>query len=204
MAYSFVSASSQSISAASAVLTSYPLTISALTRVTSAASTYRHIGIVDASAANRLATFTLASGEVRAFAVDASNAQGSVRGTYSDNVWFHAGGVWAATTSRVGYLDGAAGASSTLSISPSGADRLAIGGFLSFFLDGRSADVAIWNVVLTAEELVSLAKGFRPSRVRPQSLRFYAPLIRNLQDIRNGLALTNNNGASVSDHPRVY
>jgi hypothetical protein len=40
--------------------------------------------------------------------------------------------------------------------------------------------------------------------VRPQSLRFYAPLIRDLQDVRGGLTITNTNSATVANHPRVY
>jgi hypothetical protein len=41
-------------------------------------------------------------------------------------------------------------------------------------------------------------------RVRPQNLKFYAPLIRNLVDIKGGLTITNNNTATVSEHTRVY
>lgn len=69
---------------------------------------------------------------------------------------------------------------------------------------GLLSDCAIWNAALTDAEIASLAKGFKPTRIRPQSLVFYAPLLRNLQDIKGGLALINNNGATVADHPRVY
>jgi hypothetical protein len=41
-------------------------------------------------------------------------------------------------------------------------------------------------------------------KVRPQSLVFYAPLVRNLQDVRGGLTITNNNTAAVANHTRVY
>ena len=70
-------------------------------------------------------------------------------------------------------------------------------------MDGQIAEAAIWNVALTDGEIASLAKGFKPTRIRPQSLVFYAPLIRNLQDTRKGMALTNNNAATVAAHPRV-
>ena len=68
----------------------------------------------------------------------------------------------------------------------------------------KAADAALWNAFLTDDEITSLSKGFKPYRVRPQSLVFYAPLIRDLNDIKAGLALTNNNTATVADHPRVY
>jgi hypothetical protein len=42
--------------------------------------------------------------------------------------------------------------------------------------NGRIADVAIWNVVLTAAEFVALAAGIRPNTVRPASLKGYWPL----------------------------
>lgn len=67
-----------------------------------------------------------------------------------------------------------------------------------------AAEVGIWNAALTDAEVASLAKGMTCDKVRPQSLVFYAPLIRDLQDARGGLAITNNNGATVANHPRVY
>ena len=66
------------------------------------------------------------------------------------------------------------------------------------------AEVGVWNVALTAAEIASLAKGMTPDKIRPQNLVFYAPLVRNLIDQKGGLALTNNNGATVANHPRVY
>ena len=70
--------------------------------------------------------------------------------------------------------------------------------------DGQIAEVGAWDVALTAAEIASLAKGITCDKARPQSLKFYAPLIRDLQDVKGGLTITNNNGATVADHPRVY
>jgi hypothetical protein len=71
-------------------------------------------------------------------------------------------------------------------------------------MNARVAEAAIWTAALTATEILSLNAGASPALVRPQSLVFYAPLIRDLQDVRGGLAITNNNGATVVDHPRVF
>lgn len=71
-------------------------------------------------------------------------------------------------------------------------------------LNGLLAEVAVWSAALTDNEIVSLSKGFKATRVRPQSLVFYAPLLRNLQDLRQGRTLANNNGVGVANHPRVY
>ena len=66
------------------------------------------------------------------------------------------------------------------------------------------AEVGIWNAALTAAEVASLAKGMTCDKVRPQSLVFYAPLVRDLIDQKGGLIITNNNTATVAVHPRVY
>jgi hypothetical protein len=72
------------------------------------------------------------------------------------------------------------------------------------FTNGLIAEVGIWDVALTPEEIASLAKGMTCDKVRPQSLVFYAPLVRDLVDAKGGLTITNNNTATVANHPRVY
>ena len=72
------------------------------------------------------------------------------------------------------------------------------------FFDGSIAEVGIWSAALTAAEIASLAKGMTCDKVRPQSLVFYAPLVRDLVDAKGGLTITNNNTATVANHPRVY
>lgn len=70
---------------------------------------------------------------------------------------------------------------------------------------GEVAEFAVWNVALSADEARSLARGFRPPLVRPQSLVFYAPLRRGLQDIRDSRTLVKQAGTEVfSDHPPVF
>lgn len=71
-------------------------------------------------------------------------------------------------------------------------------------MNGLISELGIWNVVLTDAEIASLAAGFTPDQIRPQSLQFYAPLVRDLIDVRGGRAITNVNGATVSTHPRIY
>jgi hypothetical protein len=72
------------------------------------------------------------------------------------------------------------------------------------FYGGDIAEVGIWKVALSADEIASLGDGVTNSLVRPQSLVFYAPLIRDLVDTHGGLSITNNNIATVSNHPRIY
>jgi hypothetical protein len=127
---------------------------------------------------------------------------------YSANTWHHACAVFSSSTDRTIYLNGANSATNTanIAITP---NNILIGaggsgaGTLQF-MDGELADIGIWNVALTAAEIASLADGMTCDKVRPQSLVFYAPLVRDLIDYKGGLTITNNNTATVANHPRVY
>lgn len=67
---------------------------------------------------------------------------------------------------------------------------------------GDNAEVAHWNTQLDAAEIAALAKGFSPELIRPASLIFHAPIVRETRELRAGLA-GNLTGCSVSDHPRT-
>jgi hypothetical protein len=127
---------------------------------------------------------------------------------YTVNQWAHAAGVFSGASSRTAYINGGSSGVNTDTHSFSGSpDRLRVGALfytsINSPINGIIAEAAIWNVALTADEIASLANGFTPDQIRPQSLRFYAPLVRNLQDLRGGLAITNNNAATVATHPRI-
>ena len=72
----------------------------------------------------------------------------------------------------------------------------------NFPLDGQLAEAAIYDVTLDAAEVAALARGVSPRLVRPQGLRLYAPLIRDIMCLA-GNTLTNNS-TTVANHPRVY
>jgi hypothetical protein len=69
--------------------------------------------------------------------------------------------------------------------------------------DGDFAEIAMWQATLTAAEIASLAKGVTCNKVRPQSLVYYSPLIREIQDLARGMILTNTS-TTVTNHPRIY
>jgi hypothetical protein len=126
----------------------------------------------------------------------------------TNNTWHHACGVWESASSRKAYIDAANDGTNSVSVTPVGIQKLFIGarffGSLGGYINGRIAECGIWNVALTAAEIASLAKGMTCDKVRPQSLVFYAPLVRDLIDYKGGLTITNNNTATVANHPRVY
>lgn len=207
MAYDFVAASTQYISS-SAPVTAVPLTMFVkVKRATNNTSDY-FLALTRASVGDQM--FLLYDGRVNyAFFVQngGSYSQALTSGS-STNVWQNVTGVSSSVTSRFVFLDDSKSLVQTGNIAPSQIDTLAIGtGVLSNVAtnpaNGQLAEAALWSVDLTDAEIASLTKGFKPYRIRPQSLVFYAPLVRNLQDVKAGRALTNNNTATVAVHPRV-
>lgn len=69
--------------------------------------------------------------------------------------------------------------------------------------DGKIADVAIWDVILTAAERAMYFTGYTPDQIRPQNLVSYWPLIRSTNDIRGGLIMTPGGAPVASPHPRI-
>jgi hypothetical protein len=126
--------------------------------------------------------------------------------------WAHVAAVVAPSSRQEIFVNAASGAvktSSVLASIHSGTAPLLIGQQFSTTdppntFDGLIAEVGIWSAALSAEEIKSLAADMTCDKVRGQSLVFYAPLIRSLQDLRGGLSITNNNTATVANHPRVY
>lgn len=132
-------------------------------------------------------------------------------GPTSQDVWVDFTGRFIPSTSVSAWIGSTKEVELTSSIAASiysGSSSLWIGSTVgvagSVYFPGDICDCAIWSTDLSDAEIASLAKGFKPTRIRPQSLVFYAPLIRNLQDTRGGLTITNNNTATVAVHPRVY
>lgn len=211
MAYS-LNGSNQRLSVASAPVTAAPLTVGCWFRANNVTSVGALIALN--TSANNTNYFTIyASGNQAGDPVQLLDGAAGIFPTtsttagYSANTWSHACGVQSSASSRTVYLNGGNSATNTTNITPSGINQLTIGGFKDVagnFFNGLIAEVGIWNVALTAAEIASLADGMTCDKVRPQSLVFYAPLIRNLQDVRGGLTITNNNTATVANHPRVY
>jgi hypothetical protein len=216
MAYEFAAASSQYLSASSAPVTTYPLTLAAWIYPTSTASPTAIISIENTSTGHRfILQQNVANGShIQVGAIAATPAGGrSVTSGLTTNAWQHAAGTFSTNNSDnwTAYLNGSsANQSASLSETrdPSTLNGTKIGArtgaSLGLYFAGLIAEVGIWNAALTAAEVASLADGMTCDKVRPQSLVFYAPLVRDLQDVRGGLTITNNNTATVAVHPRVY
>lgn len=135
--------------------------------------------------------------------------------TIATGTWYHGlatfttdGAAQAGSASRTAYLNGGgAGTNSTTVTLMDNCGAVNIGSRLagstrSEFFNGRIAEVAVWNAALTASDALALASGVRASLVRPDKLVFYAPLIRNIADFRQGIANTTAGSPAVDIHPR--
>lgn len=108
--------------------------------------------------------------------------------SYTTNTWNMATAVGTSITSRTVYLNAANSGTQTTSRTITTPDRVCIGfsrsggndGVPSY--EGYLAEVAIWNETLTTDELSSLYTGTKASQIRPQNLKFYMPLVRNIYD----------------------
>jgi hypothetical protein len=122
------------------------------------------------------------------------------------NQWFNALALLVSTTSRTMYVNTTSGTTSTDSSSITSETSIRIGAEARSggTFTGQLAEFAIWNAALTADEINSLSQGFKPPRIRPQSLRYYVPLVRDVHELRSGITFTAVNAPVVFNHPRVY
>jgi hypothetical protein len=131
-----------------------------------------------------------------------------VSGAVTLNTWQHLAGVFVGQYERYAYFNGTVSPIDTTGLVPISIDSLFIGTHRTDANDGqhvgRIAEVGVWNAALSAVEINSLAAGMSPELIRPQSLVFYAPLIRDLTDKVGGRILTNVNNITISDHTRIF
>ena len=214
MSYDFTAASSQYLSTASSPVSGPPFTIACWALPTGTAS-QAYISVGDSGSAQRYQlqqglgvdqnniAFSSISVPGTGGASSAITSVGVVAGT-----WHHAAGILTSDSSRTIYLNGANAVTNTETRAIATPNSVAIAARFSptvgFYFNGDLAEVGIWNAALTAEEIASLAKGMTCDKIRPQSLVFYAPLVRDLIDTKGGLTITNNNSATVANHPRIY
>jgi hypothetical protein len=209
MAYNF-NGSNQYLSTASSPASGTPMTIACWMRPTNSDSLGAGVSVGQTSASHRNQVFVQASRiDIAAQGASALSQVQSSDATAFSNVWTHGAGVFASATSRTVYKNGGNSATVTTNIGSQNAFASALvgvrdNGSIGLYFNGNIADVGIWNAALTADEIASLADGMTCDKVRPQSLVFYAPLVRDLIDAKGGLTITNNNTATVAIHPRVY
>jgi hypothetical protein len=215
MAYTFTSASSQSLSATSTILKSQSKLTLAGWVYRNATGTTQVFGS-SKNGNNRFAIYAYIDNNIYWIANNGGNGFGT-SATPAGGAWHHFCQVFDGTqtgnANRLkGYLNGTqvtlgfVGTVQSATSSNVDIEAFTINYAQSTpeYGNGRYCEIGVWHEALTAAEIASLAKGMTCDKVRPQSLVFYAPLVRNLNDQKGGRVITNNNGATVANHPRVY
>lgn len=148
-----------------------------------------------------------------AVSASGANANDTASRTSAERVtnrWHHWAGVYAGDASRTAYLDGVVGTENTFTADPfadSTLDSISVGSEQdSSPGDEWSGGIlwpAIWNVVLTAEEIGLLARGAHPTTIRPQNLVFFASLDdtpEGLRDLISGKMANFDSNATQAAH----
>lgn len=212
MARLFDDAASEYLEHASAVVSGPPLSFSCLFRSNDNASLQALVNVGTNGNTNRFdlrATGTVGGDPIRFLRAEAGGGTVSTASTstgYTANQWHQAGAVAAATNSGAVYIDGGSKGTNTTTIDAGTIDTTNIGTrwitTRGAFMSGDIAEVGIWNAALDDAEMASLGKFVSPLFIRPESLVFYWPGVRTLNDTVGGLVLTAS-GTAVSDHPRI-
>lgn len=188
MAVEFIRSSSEALTLGSAPVTAAPLSMACWFNSVNVADEQGLVSLADVNTTNNYWVLAL-RGPVPADNVEFSVNDGISSDTltttgYSANTWHHAACAEDSSSLRRVYIDGGSQGFGFINHTPSGIDNVGIGRYSSStpfsYMDGRIAEVGIWNIALSAAEFALLAKGFSPLMVRPDALVFYMPGIRDV------------------------
>lgn len=202
---------------AGGVVTAVPVTISGWANYNGTPGVFSAVAglFTSTSAGNRnmIGVGIETTGAVYARTADSGGSQSALSSTVISGAgWNHFCGVFASSTSRAAYLNGAGKGTNTTSTVPSGINRTSIGAsdgssvIQNWPNTGLIAEVAMWNVALTDAEVSSLATGVSPLQIRPGSLVAYWPLIGNTSPEINLVSTatqTIQGSLSAAAHPRL-
>ncbi|MFZ9848947.1 MAG: LamG-like jellyroll fold domain-containing protein [Vulcanococcus sp.] len=199
MAYDLVSASSQRLRASNP-LTGLPFTFAGWVNYNASQNS-----VLIGTASTTQSTNYIYLGVDSSFRVY-SRFTTSNTPTLTAGTWNHLAATFSSSAGET-FLNGASVRTSAGGTYFASMDRLSVGcvdrAVATLFTDGQVAECGVWNAILSAAEIASLAKGFTPDQVNPQALIYYVPLVKDLTEVRGGRTITNVNSATVATHPRI-
>jgi hypothetical protein len=214
MARSNTGSSSNWLNTTTLPVTGAPFTIACWFKVADAATFYNLVTISQAASSNQYFVLaidgTVAGDPVRAIAQSISGPEGvaSTTSGITADTWQHACAVYTSATSRAAFINGGSKGTDTLSRAPASVDYLSVGagrfsGSMFSPINGSVAELGVWNIDLTDDEVAALGKGYSPLLVRPSALIDCWRLIgrdspeTNLKRVNS---LTINGTMSIADH----
>lgn len=215
MALDFVAASSQYLEMDSALISSFPYSMSIIFNADNITETMYPINISDKDVTNEQTAILLnyqTDGSVKAISYSSGDGLDDAETTsqFTAGVINQATAVFASATDRRIFLNGGSkGTDATLNTPAWNYDRTSLGragdSTPGYYMDGMIAEAAVWaGIALTDEEAAALGKLYSPLLIKPQYLIHLWQLIRGeLVDIIGGYSLTAYNSPSVIAHPPV-
>ena len=139
-----------------------------------------------------------------------ANALATSTTSYTTNAWNMATAVGTSATSRTIYLNGGSSATNTTSRAITTPTRWLAGanytGTIDPAYEGRICEIGIWNAVLSAADIASLYRDQKASLIKPQNLKVYVPLIRDIKDEREATSSISStiSDTTIESHIRRY
>jgi len=193
MARLFTAASSQYVERTSALFTTWPATVAGWVYLTTLGVEHALFTINNGTTTPfGLFKLGLGTNNKPIFYLEiASNGYvtETASATCSINTWHHIAAVWTSRTSRKIYLDGGSmvettttSPASSMVVSRTSIGRQFYAGSAGAYLDGRAAEVGVWNIDLTNAQIASLAARKSPLSIRRDKLISYWKLKDNDAD----------------------
>jgi len=162
-----------------AVVSGAPVTMACWYNRTSSATTQSYVSVSNTTSTNILSLTHGSNNFISALASDGvTGPQTQVYPDSSINTWNHGCAVFNSNSSRQVFWNGINAGITTTTSNVSNLNVTIVGGrysagVLGQYGNGNIAEVGIWNISLTNEEIASLAKGMTCDKVRPQNLVFH-------------------------------
>lgn len=142
-------------------------------------------------------------------AFDTTVANAASNTSYNASQWNMITGVGTSSTSRTVYLNNGGSATNTTAKTLTTPTAWILGGNWSGgaavpAFEGYIAEFAVWDAELTTAEIATLYTGVKAHYVRPQNLRIYTPLIRDVVDTFGRTTSITNIDTTVQPHVRRY
>lgn len=189
----------------------YPFTINMWVYPVTVVGGVNIIAAFHNSSDNQVFRFALNGTTTRALfsAFDTTVANAASLTTYNTSAWNMITGVGTSSTSRTVYLNNGGSATNNTAKTPTSPTAWILGGNWSAgapapSFEGYMAEVAIWDVALSTDEIASLYTGVKAQFIRPGNLKMYAPIIRDIIDVRGNTTSITNNNTTVQNHVRRY